>query len=59
MDHYFNNEIVKQHMLVVFNDYHQYKARSKAHTPSILADKKASAVLIPPALRRVLARAPK
>lgn len=59
MDHYFNNEIVKQHMLIVFNDYHQYKARSKAHTPSILADKKTSATLIPPALRRILARAPK
>ena len=56
-DHYFNNEVVKQHMLVVFNGYHKYQARSKAHTPSILADKKAAGVLIPPALRRVLSKA--
>lgn len=59
MDHYFNNEIVKQHMLIVFTDYHRYTARSKAHTPSILADKRASSVLIPPPLRKVLASEPK
>lgn len=55
-DHYFKNGVVEQHMLVVFSDYHQYMARSKAHTPSILADKKAMRVLLPPALRRVLAK---
>lgn len=53
-DHYFKNEIVKQHMLVTFTDYHRYVADSKAHTPSILADKKAMRVLIPLSLRRVL-----
>jgi pimeloyl-ACP methyl ester carboxylesterase len=53
-DHYFNNEIVKQHMLVVFNEYHKYLAVSKAHTPSILADKKAMRILVPAGLRRIL-----
>lgn len=53
-DHYFDNEIVKQHMLVVFSDYTRYIASSKAHTPSILADKKAAGVLLPPGLRRRL-----
>jgi pimeloyl-ACP methyl ester carboxylesterase len=53
-EHYFNNEIVKQHMLVVFNDYHRYMATSKAHTPNILADKKAMRVFLPAGLRRVL-----
>ena len=53
-EHYFDNEVVKQHMLVVFSDYHRYEARSKAHTPSILADKKAMRVFVPPGLRRVL-----
>jgi pimeloyl-ACP methyl ester carboxylesterase len=53
-DHYFKNEIVKQHMLVVFRKYHQYIARSNAHTPSILADKKQAGVMLPPGLRRVL-----
>lgn len=55
-DHYFNNEIVKQHMLVVFEDYYRFVARSKAHTPSVLADKKAAGVMLPPGLRRRLAR---
>lgn len=53
-DHYFHNEIVKQHMLVVFNDYKHYVAISKAHTPHVLADKKAMGTLLPPGLRRVL-----
>lgn len=58
-DHYFDNDIVKQHMLVVFRDYKQFVASSKAHTPSILADKKAAGVLLPPALRRILAKSVK
>lgn len=53
-EHYFDNEIVKQHMLVVFSDYHRYTATSKAHTPNILADKKAMRAFVPPGLRRVL-----
>lgn len=55
-EHYFDNEIVKQHMLVVFSDYHRFEARSKAHTPNIIADKKTMRVLVPPGLRRVLGK---
>ena len=55
-DHYFNNEIVKQHMLVVFNGYRRFVAHSKAHTPSVLADKKAMGVMLPPGLRRILSQ---
>jgi pimeloyl-ACP methyl ester carboxylesterase len=55
-DHYFDNEIVKQHMLVVFRRYRRFVMNSKAHTPNILADKKATAVMLPPGLRSVLAR---
>lgn len=55
-EHYFDNEVVKQHMLVVFQKYHRYTAKSKAHTPSILADKQAMRVLLPPGLRRVLGK---
>jgi pimeloyl-ACP methyl ester carboxylesterase len=54
-DHYFNNEVVKQHMLVTFKSYKSYVALSKAHTPSILADKKAMSVLLPPGVKRLLA----
>lgn len=57
-DHYFDNNIVEQHMRIVFKDYHLVLAASKAHTPPILATKKEMSVLLPPALRRVLARKP-
>jgi hypothetical protein len=53
-DHYFNNHIVEQHMRVVYGDYHQAVMNTKAHTPSIIADKKGLAIMVPPALRRVL-----
>lgn len=53
-EHYFDNEIVKQHMLVVFKSYQRYIATSKAHTPNILADKKAMRIFVPLGLRRVL-----
>lgn len=57
-DHYFNNDVVEQHMRVVFKDYRQFVAPSKAHTPSVLADKKAMAVLLPGGLKRILAKKP-
>jgi pimeloyl-ACP methyl ester carboxylesterase len=57
-DHYFNNHIVEQHMRIVFKDYHMVVADSKAHTPPIIANKQEMSVLLPPKLRRVLARNP-
>lgn len=54
-DHYFNNQIVEQHMQVVFTKgYTQLIADTKAHTPSILADKKGLSVLVPRKLRQEL-----
>jgi pimeloyl-ACP methyl ester carboxylesterase len=58
-DHYLNNITVEQHMRQVFSDYMQFTARSKSHVPSIIADKRAMAVLLPPGLRKLLNRAPK
>jgi pimeloyl-ACP methyl ester carboxylesterase len=55
-DHYFNNEVVRQHMLVVFSGYKLFIARSKAHTPSVLANTKAAGVMLPSALRRQLVK---
>lgn len=55
-DHYFNNEIVEQHMRVVYNDYHRGIMESKAHTPSILGDKQELSIMLPPGLRKVLKR---
>lgn len=54
-DHYFDNETVKQHMQVAFNGYKQFVAKSKAHTPSVIADKKGMSVMLPPGLKRILA----
>jgi len=55
-DHYFDNHTVKQHMLVVFSEYHQVLTNTKAHTPSVVADKKGLAVLLPRKVRQVLAK---
>jgi pimeloyl-ACP methyl ester carboxylesterase len=55
-DYYFNNEHVKQHMLIVFNGYKSFVANSKAHTPSVLADKKAAGIMLPTGVRRLLAK---
>ncbi len=56
-EHYFNNEVVEQHMKITFSGYKQFKAKSKAHTPSVLAGKKEMAVMLPTGLRRILAKA--
>lgn len=53
-DHYFDNAIVKEHMLVVFREYFEATTNTKAHTPSILADKKGLGVLVPSKLRKAL-----
>lgn len=56
-EHYFNNKVVEQHMKIVFDNYRQFTAKSRAHTPSVLADKEAMSVMLPPGLRRILSRA--
>ncbi|HWB39147.1 MAG TPA: alpha/beta hydrolase [Candidatus Saccharimonadales bacterium] len=53
-DHWFNNENVKQHMLTVFTDYTLALSNTKAHTPSVVADKKGLAVMVPANLKRAL-----
>lgn len=53
-DYYINNVSVEQHMRQVFSGYEQFESKSKAHVPSVLADKAAMGVLLPPALRRRL-----
>lgn len=53
-DHYLNNLTVEQHMRQVFSGYKQFVAKTKAHVPSVIADKQAMAVLLPAGLRRLL-----
>ena len=53
-DHYFDNEMVKQHMLVTYNSYEVAFMDISAHTPSVLAGKLGMAVMVPAALKRAL-----
>lgn len=55
-DHFFDNNRVEQHMRVIFNDFHGIKTKMNNHAPSIIADEKMAAPLVPPQLRRILAR---
>ena len=55
-DHYFDNRLVEQHLKVVYKKYTSYTAHSKAHTPSVLADKAAMAIWLPAGLKRSLAK---
>jgi len=55
-DHYINNIKVEQHMRQIFSSYKQFSAASKAHVPSVIADKKAMAVMVPAGLRRLLGK---
>lgn len=55
-DHYLNNISVEQHMRQVFSEYLAFSAPTKAHVPSILANKKDMAVMLPPGLRKLLNR---
>ena len=53
-DHYFDNRIVEQHMLIVFNSCQQTQISTKAHTPSVTAGKQEMGVMLPPKLRKAL-----
>lgn len=55
-DYYLDNLSVEQHMRRVFAGYQQFIADSNAHVPSVLADKKAMSVLLPPELKRILSK---
>lgn len=53
-DHYLNDISVEQHMRGVFSKYRSFTARSKAHVPSVIADKTAMSVMVPVGLRKLL-----
>lgn len=57
-EYYFDNYNVEQHMRVVFSDYTKVVMKTHAHTPSITADKKEMSVMLPPKLKRELAKKP-
>lgn len=55
-DRYFDNHLVEQHLKVIFSDLHEIKSRMDSHAPSIIADIKTAAPLIPTRLRRILSK---
>ncbi len=55
-DHYLDNISVERHMRKVFSSYTQFIAPTKAHVPSVMADKKAMSVMVPKELGSLLAK---
>jgi pimeloyl-ACP methyl ester carboxylesterase len=55
-DHYFDNHLVEQHMRIIFKDFKKADYDMTTHAPSVIADEKAAAPLIPAKLRRVLSK---
>jgi hypothetical protein len=55
-DHFFDNHLVEQHMRIIFKDFKKAEYDMTTHAPSVIADEKAAAPLIPVKLRRVLGR---
>ena len=55
-DHYFDQRMVEQHYKVIFSDFHGLKSNINTHAPSVIADAKTAAPLVPPSLRRLLSK---
>jgi pimeloyl-ACP methyl ester carboxylesterase len=57
-DHFFDNNLVEQHMRVIFKDFHKAEVDMTTHAPSVIADEKTAAPMVPMKLRRALKRLP-
>ena len=55
-DHFFDHNIVEQHLRIIYKDFHSVEANLKSHAPSVLADEVMAAPLLPAALRKILAK---
>lgn len=53
-DRYFDNHMVEQHMRIIFSDFTDVPSNMKTHAPSIIADKKSAAPLLPRKIRQLL-----
>ena len=56
-DHFFDNNLVEQHMRIIFNDFHGMTINMTKHAPTVIAEAKDAAPFVPPKLRRVLSQA--
>jgi pimeloyl-ACP methyl ester carboxylesterase len=55
-DHYFDNQIVEQHLNVIYNSVDVSVNAMLAHAPTVIADAAAAAPFIPVKIRRVLSK---
>lgn len=55
-DRFFDTQLVEQHMRTIFKDFHRVKSKLSTHAPSVIADEKMAASLIPKKMRNVLAK---
>jgi pimeloyl-ACP methyl ester carboxylesterase len=56
-DHFFDNNLVEQHMRIIFNDFHGMSINMTKHAPTVIAEAKDAAPFVPPKLRKVLSQA--
>lgn len=56
-DRYFDNEVVKQHMQIIFHNFEAINTSLPAHAPSIVATAKDAAPYVPKRLQRLLTKA--
>ncbi len=56
-DRYFNNDVVEQHLKVIYEKVTVVPTTMQAHAPSVIADAKEAEQFIPAKIRRVLSKA--
>lgn len=54
VDRYFDEHRVEQHLRVIFSDFQTVKSNLLAHAPTVIADAKTAAPLVPAKLRKIL-----
>lgn len=55
-DRYLDHKIVDQHMKIVYSDYQEYTAKLTNHAPTIMADSKEVAKIVPLKVKRALGK---
>lgn len=55
-DRYFDNNVVEQHLSLIYNDVHMLRVPLGIHAPTVVASAKQVAPFIPTKLRRVLSK---
>lgn len=56
IDRYFDNQLVEQHLNVIYDKVTVIESNMNGHAPTVIADAETAAPFVPPKLRRLLAR---